>query len=417
MWVVKDRANSLVQRELMSAGGRPIGMRVRAVVIAVGVLAIGAGCSREAKGVGDVRPDSFAPAPTSTLGSEPRGGWAQASEPPIDARTSAVVADLDGKIIVAGGWEFLCPPGARCVVDPAATRFADGAAFDPQTGEWAPIADAPVAFVRGGWTTSGTDLYVTAGCVGETGCAESAVLLRYLSADDEWDTLSTPDQLPAPSLATLTDGTVVAFNGSDERGETSDYLLLNDDRWEPLPDDPLPPVYDRFVLGDGELVFVFGSPIDGDGHTKLGAVFDRNVSTWTVLPDAPGAGYQVWSGGDDGFYLNPHFGPGVEGGVFDPNLATWAQFPEPPQSDTWRNDMAGVLRDRDATYEYASGWVRDTTTDQWIEIPERPSPTGEGESLTNSRRRLVVYGGQDWSGNKGRLLNELWIWTPPSVDG
>lgn len=343
-------------------------------------------------------------------------GWVRAPEPPIEARSSAVVADLDGIIVVTGGWEYLCPPGADCAVDPASvTRFADGAAFDPRTGEWVPIADAPIAFVSGGWTTSGSDLYVTAGCVGETNCAESAVVLRYRGADDEWDTLSAPDQLPTPSLATLTDGTVVAFGGSDEQGESPDYILVGD-RWEPLPDDPLPAVYDRFVVGDGERLFVFGSPINGEDDSKLGAMFERDADTWTTLATAPGAGYQVWPG-DDGFYLNPHFGPSVQGGFYEPNLGKWSGFPEPPESDSWRDDMAGVLRAQDATYEYASGWVRDTTADQWIEIPERPSPTGEGESLTNSGRRLVVYGGQDWTGGEGRLLNGVWVWTPPSADG
>lgn len=357
----------------------------------------------------------------ATTASEPRvddveasDGWVQAPEPPIAARTWAVVADLDGTIIVVGGWDFLCPPGADCAIDAdSITRFSDGAAFDPQTGEWTAISDAPIEFVSSRWTTSGPELYAPAGCIGGPNCDDGPVILRYRSADDAWDTLPAPNGLPAPNLATLADGTVVAFAGSDEQGESADYILVGD-RWEPLPDDPLPPVYDRFVLGDERRVFVFGSPIDGDDGFKLGAVFDRDAETWSEVATAPGTGYQVWPGGDDGFYLNPHFGPSVEGGVYDPSLDTWIGFPEPPQSRSWRNDMAGVVRSRDATYEYSSGWVRDTTSDQWIEIPDRPRASSEGQSLTNSARSLVVYGGQDWTGDDGQLLNEMWIWTPPS---
>lgn len=34
-----------------------------------------------------------------------------------------------------------------------------------------------------------------------------------------------------------------------------------------------------------------------------------------------------------------------------------------------------------------------------------------------SQRRLLVYGGQEWTGEKGQLLNDVWIWTPPPSTG
>ncbi|MDW3216735.1 MAG: hypothetical protein R8G01_22285 [Ilumatobacteraceae bacterium] len=340
-------------------------------------------------------------------------GWRQLPDPPLSARSAAIVADLDGRLVVTGGWELLCPPAAECVVDDV-TRFVDGAIYDPGTDQWTPIADAPVPIVAGASTTSGGDLYVTAACVGDSACANENPILRYRSADDAWDILPTPDRLASPMLTSLSDGTVIAFNSSDEQGETPDYRLVDDSGWEPLPDDPLPAVYDRFVLGTGQQIFVFGSPIDGDAPSKLGAVLDVDNQTWTELTASNAAGYQVWAG-DDGYYLNPHFGPSVQGGVYDPATDTWADFPQPPASDSWRNDMAGILADNDATYEYAYGWARDTTTDQWIEIPARPGAPTDGESITNSERSLVVYGGQDWTGEQGRLLNEIWTWTPPST--
>jgi hypothetical protein len=167
-------------------------------------------------------------------------------------------------------------------------------------------------------------------------------------------------------------------------------------------------------LGGGDLLLQTAIAWALDEPSKLGAVLDVSNETWTELTASNAAGYQVWAG-DDGFYLNPHFGPSVQGGVYDPSTDTWANFPEPPASDSWRNDMAGILLDSDATYEYASGWARDTTTDRWIEIPARPGAPTEGESITNSERSLVVFGGQDWTGERGRLLNEVWTWTPPSA--
>lgn len=344
-------------------------------------------------------------------------GWQRLADPPLRPRASAIVADLDGRIVVVGGWEFLCPPAADCAIEPdTVTRFVDGAVYDGATGDWAPIADAPIPLVSAASTTRGTELYVAATCVAFPSCVGDTAVVRYRSTDDEWDVLPAPGLLTTPMLATLADGTVIAFSGSDEGGESSDYRLVDEGGWEPLPDDPLPAVYDRFVLGDDRRVFIFGSPIDGDESTKLGAVFDVDEGTWTELTASNGAGYQVWAG-EHGFYLNPHFGPSVEGGVYDPIADAWSDFPERPASDSWRNDMAGILLERDATYEYASGWARDTTSDRWIEIPARPGATTEGESITNSARSLVVYGGQDWSADGGRLLNEVWIWTPPSEAG
>ena len=210
---------------------------------------------------------------------------------------------------------------------------------------------------------------------------------------------------------TLSDGTVIGFSRSDEQGELPDYKLI-DDRWVSVPDDPLPAVYDRFVFGDGQQLYVFGSPTNGDRPNKLGAVLDMNSGRWTELTPSNTAGYQVWPG-EDGFYLNPHFGPSVEGGLYDQRTNTWSDLPIPPAAESWRNDIAGVLLERNATYEYASGWVRDSTTDQWIEVPPRPGEPTEGESITNSERRLVVYGGQRWTGAQGELLTEFWVWTPP----
>ncbi len=343
--------------------------------------------------------------PTDTENMSSSIGWQQLPEPPLSARSAAIVADLGGRIVVTGGWEFLCPPGADCVVDDV-TRFLDGAAYDPGTHEWNAITNAPVPLVSGASAASGTDLYIAAACIANAECTSPTAVLRYRSADDEWDILPTPEQLPSPSLTTLSDGTVIAFNGSDGQGESPGYRLVDEARWELLPDDLLPAVYDRFVIRDEQQIFVFGSPIDGDAPSKLGAVFSVDTGTWTELTPSETAGYQVWRS-DDGFYLNPHFGPSAQGGVYDPSNDTWAEFPEPPSSDSWRNDVAGVLLRHEATYEYASGWVRDTSNDQWIEIPARPGAPIEGESIANSQRRLLVYGGQEWTGEQGQLLNDV----------
>jgi hypothetical protein len=151
--------------------------------------------------------------------------------------------------------------------------------------------------------------------------------------------------------------------------------------WTVLPDDPLPPAYDRFAVVDGDRVLVFASPLvesDQEGQPKVGAAYDLVAGTWTELPTAPGAGYQVWRAGDRAF-LNPHFGAGG-GGVLDLRSDTWGPFPDGPDGPDWRGDLAGVVSHEGAVYEYADGWVFDARDDSWLEVPSRGSEVDE-ESL------------------------------------
>ena len=76
--------------------------------------------------------------------------------------------------------------------------------------------------------------------------------------------------------------------------------------------------------------------------------------------------------------------------------------------------MAGVLGDGAAVYEYDAGWVRDTRTDDWLQVPARPGD-GDDESLTAVGDALFVFGGQRWDEDHGELLSETWVWRPPAT--
>jgi hypothetical protein len=70
-------------------------------------------------------------------------GWRELPGSPLSGRTGAVLVGVGGTAYVIGGWEFLCPPTADCVM-PREAALSDGAAVDLDTGQWQGIADAPV---------------------------------------------------------------------------------------------------------------------------------------------------------------------------------------------------------------------------------------------------------------------------------
>jgi Kelch motif protein len=360
---------------------------------------------------GDAR--SQAPDEPATPSSE-IGAWEKLPEPPLSGRVQALVASVGGSIVVAGGWDWLCPPGADCV-EPSREPFGDGAAYDPGTREWRPIADATLGLRNTVSTVVGADLYVLSRCGLVLTCPAARSLLRYRSVADEWDVLSGPPEAVTGSYAlTTVGGSVIAYSQTDEQGERADYrYVAADDRWVALPDDPLPGVYDRFVVEHEGRLMLFGTALtDGETNTKLVAAHDPMKDGWEQLADSGTLGFQVWRAGSL-FYLNPHF-RNARGGIFDPEANQWRPLPEAPH-----HDMAGVIADGEASYAdgYVSGWVLDTRSNGWLEIEPRPDSSEVYEEATAVApdRRLVVFGGQTWAGGEGRLLNDTWLWRAPSA--
>ncbi len=362
--------------------------------LAAGVLVLaGAGCGADA-----ASPSGAA------------GRWERLPPPGISGRVDATVAAVGNTIIVAGGWDFLCPPEADCAL-PTTPPFADGAALNLATGRWRRIADAPVGFRAAVTAVLGADVYALSQCDQGPTCPAGRVLLRYRSEANEWDLLPAPDDLGSQGLVAVGDG-VVAYSQSDERGSQPDYrFLAAEGRWVPLPDDPLPPVYDRFALEYGGRLMLFGTPLGGDEpSTKLAAAYDPGTNAWAELAASGTVGFQVWRAGPS-LYLNPHFRT-AGGGIYDPELNRWRPLPNPPH-----HDLAGVIADHEATYAQASGWVLDTRSENWLEIEPRPAPVEVFDMVTAAApgQRMVVFGGQTWWSGEGQLVDDTWLWTPPAM--
>jgi hypothetical protein len=337
-------------------------------------------------------------------------GWRELPGSPLSGRTGAVLVGVGGTAYVIGGWEFLCPPTADCVM-PREAALSDGAAVDLDTGQWRRIADAPVPVHHTEAGVVGGDVYIVA----------RGRLLRYDPDADAWARLGRlPDGARAGQLVEL-GGVLVVLAGSDEGGERADLVYdVEAGTWSELPDDPLPRTFDRFGVVDGDRLLVLGSPMVGpeeEAAPKVVAAWSFRSRGWSRLPDAPGSGYQGWSDGSR-VWLNPHFGlPDDDGGggVLDLGTDRWSRLPAGPDASSWTGDMAGVIGDSPASYEYASGWVLDAraATPRWVEVP----PVGPGleeQSVAAVGERLVTFGGAQWDEDyrDGQLLDALWVWTP-----
>jgi hypothetical protein len=348
----------------------------------------------------------------------PEEGWTQLPAPPLSPRTGATAVWTGEEIVVFGGWDHLCPPAADCTTTDAAV-FSDGAAYDPATGGWRAIAQSPVLTAFAPAATVAGAVYVASGCAEPLSCS-GGQFHRYLVAEDAWEPVGNPPGGIDGRVLLPVGSRLLAFAASDEAGERPDHLFdPAADSWTELPDDPLPSVYDRQVVVDGEDLLLFGKPTEGQigSDPVIGARYDGATGSWSRLPDAPGNGYHAW-GLDGVVVLNPHFGLESTGGIFDPATDTWSALPPLPDSGTFRGDMAGAIGIDDAEYVYSSGWVFDVPGDRWVEVlPIDGRSTYQSSAVDAVGRRLFVFGGEDWSGDEGRLLGDAWLWTPPAPDG
>jgi hypothetical protein len=366
------------------------------------------------------------------LGRAPEGagtGWERLPDAPLSGRDRAAVGVIGRSVVVVGGDDLLCPPMADC--SGPEHVFRDGAVLDLDTSSWRPISDAPMPVEAGERSTAavGSTFFALTSC-SPADCSSRPVLLEYDVDEDRWSQHPLPDSNPSPYAAiTAVGDRVLVTPTSDERGEEPDlWFDPASGEWQKVPDDPLPKVFDRFAVPlDGGDVVLAGSPEAeleaGATTTKLVARLDAGTGRWERLGDAPGPGYQVWPAGSR-LLMNGHFGSSTTW-LFDPGEDRWSEVPGGLDNDRGV-DLYGVVGERTATYDTPNGVgsiaaggrarVWDARTGRYLSLP---APPRDGEVYDDSSaavgNRLLTFGGQSWAGTDGRLLNDLWIWTPPAA--
>jgi hypothetical protein len=390
---------------------------LRAAVAAGFVVVVAAGCGSPAT----------VDSPVGREGAS--DAWRRLPDAPLSPRDHAVVVGVGDRMLVVGGWEFLCPPNADCSM-PEGPLLDDGAVYDAASDAWTPIASPPFGLRRAEYATAAVDdsAYLLTGCADGPGCDAQPRLLSYDFRDDRW---TDHGAVPGPKHyrhLTALGRHLVVYSGSDEQGEVADVVFdPMRSRWTELPDDPLPRVFDRFMVPVGDQLVVAGSSSaaldSGEDASKLAARLALDTGKWTALPDAPGQGYQLLPS-DRGPLLNGHF-IGSPGWLLDPDTWTWSELPGQSVKQT---DLSGVLNRDQAVYDVPNSVgqmastmrlsVYDSIAGQFVAIPPLPARDDVyDDSSAALGGDLFVYGGQRWTGGlngEGELMGDAWLWSAPA---
>lgn len=351
-------------------------------------------------------------------------GWTALPDSPLSGREEAVGFWVGGRLLVIGGSAGPpCAPAASCTWRPGFHR--DGAAFDPRTGAWTPLADAPVPLVSARGAVVGERVYLL---VSQDG------FLRYDAGADRWDTLPVPGPA-APSWRSLAaDGdTVVAYPGSHEHdgGETPADLRFDPvgGAWTELPPSPLGPGFDRFMVGtDHGLVLLQAPLIENPGAGDRPSLWEAAVlepdGQWRELPPseiATGWAPWVWSGGrvvaahtgvtNGGGEPPGDYGREIPyGGMLDVAAGVWEPLP-PSETHPWQWQMLSAHGEE---MVFRDGLLLDVPERRWIDVPPPPRPDRYGTTAVWAGDRLVLWGGSSFAEEAaGELHDDGWTWSPP----
>lgn len=326
------------------------------------------------------------------------GRWSSLPDAPLQPRHAAMGAWLAGRSIVLGGWAGKpCPANADCVTSGLPLR--DGAAFDPATGTWHRLPDAPVPLL-GTVVVLGSTLYVLTSDLRLRDAPRT--FLSYDADDRLWRRLPLPDAEWVGLVAT--DREVLAISSSDENRPVRDYAYdPGRRRWRALPDDPLGPSYDRRALWLGDRLLLGAKelvPNPGSERPSLVRLAELDVGrgTWSAPSDTEilgskavwASGRVVWTSTDsaDGGEVDNWGRSYPDGGILDPATGRWSTLPEPPSARGHPGLSTTV--DGQAT---VGGHLLDPVTRTYTELPAPPGDPRTAETVVVGDGTLLAWGG------------------------
>ena len=346
-----------------------------------------------------------APEPFVDPVAAPAGGtWRAIPEAPLTPRSQHGAVWTGTEMIVWGGW---ASEGAAT----AYTFFAaaDGAAYDPASNAWRPIAQAPVvgrSAPQVAWT--GSEMLVIGGYDATFSPLTDGA--AYDPATDAWRTLA---PLPAefshvqPAIA-WAGRELVAVAGN---GTLAVAYRPESDTWRELPAPPLPDdLYSVHLVSSGDEIIAMGSP-NGISATAVFAVYDPASEEWRRLPESPvvalNGSAPVWIGGEL-LVISRSLATGQPEAVppdttyislYNPETDSWRtagaqEVYQPTGASIWTGDL---LISVDAAY--------DPSEDAWMALPSHPPREGFSQVWTGDE--VLIWGGGEGGESMIQLGNGL----------
>jgi N-acetylneuraminic acid mutarotase len=219
-------------------------------------------------------------------------GWTRLPDPP-DVRPGASYVWTGSEVLAWDG----CDPSVHddCVA------MRDGYAFDPGTERWSSIPPAPTGgeYARAVWTGEEAVFLSLA-------FDEHVGGVSYDPATGTWRIIADAPIEPPFGVVTVWTGSRILVWGGGERSDPATDGALYDpvtDEWTPIAPSPLG-LNQASGLWTGREVIVFGSLLDNRNHaetdTSVGAAYDPATDTWRTLPPSelsPQAVSAVWAAG------------------------------------------------------------------------------------------------------------------------
>jgi hypothetical protein len=296
--------------------------------------------------------------------------------------------------------------------------YADGAAWDPESDTWEPIADAPEGRLAGWWTVwTGAEMIVWGGTRFDDAADWPEAAgdgLAYDPAADSWRRIRAPSEV-RPSWTVWTGESLVVLGGdplaSEEAAATGWSWDPATDVWTPLGVEGMPTTW-AGVYGawTGSELMVWQPPSLLVGGL---AVYDPALGWWRDAPTSEGVsadspGPIVWDGedavvfgGDDlQCLVDACWRVGGDGGRYDPDSDSWrAAHPDAPRDVrvalptqdglvAWSDDNSGLPGAR------RNLWTWDREDDAWRSSGDAPRGDRIGYSAIWTGEELVVWGGR-----------------------
>jgi hypothetical protein len=379
------------------------------VVAAIAVVSVVAAISA----VIGTRDSAVEPAPAPTVGS-----WSELPAPALSPRAGSLAVWTGQVAIFLGGQtEAFCPPSGDCASPPTYAR--DGAAYDPSTGQWHAIADAPVP------VASYTPRVVVDGLL--VIVDDDGGWHAYDPHADAWRSLPDPPSRTEASYAasiSATGSSVYALG----RGDVVLVLDVTEETWSTLPASSARPHLDQVTLQatpEGIVLLGVDATAGNDGTAPsylLADVFRDGAWHRAERSDMMGGYGWHWTGERlvsptptcvDGGEVNPFPGCIPEGGTFDPATGVWGGLPPAPDiggGTSWQLTAQGGPR------MLSYGLTYDDAARAWYSVG---APRG-AESLMDAAAvvtddAVIAFGGVEFGEGEefvlgARATSRAWTW-------